>query len=221
VGLVNANLVNRIKGLPDAKIVVESGDYGSFNRNGNAVKISIGSLSANDQSQLSGILKDAFAAIAEALGEYYLDYNVKVINETGGQFRDGLIGDVTTAMSYLDTADYVNAGLSMNEVSSRHAEIIITNGTEGGDGEAFDGDTIKMGKSYLSTYNQVEVMLEGNFYDMLQMPDPKATSMNRSNSIIRLVNGRTITTDQIIKFGRQFSTAKQVGNAEVPGTKFA
>jgi hypothetical protein len=109
--------------------------------------------------------------------EYSLAYNVKVINETGAKLRPGLIADITEVMNSIDTPSYVLMGLSINDVSSRHAEIIITGGTEGGDGEAFDGDTIKIGKQYLLTDDDVLPTLEVMFYDMLQEADPKTISM--------------------------------------------
>jgi hypothetical protein len=194
VASVNARLVDRIKGLEGAKIIVESDDNASFALDGNAVKISINSL--NNQTQLSGILKNAFSEIAAALNEYYLDYNVKVVNQTGGQFREGLIDDIENAMDAINGTD----NSLMTKVSSRNASIIITSGNEGESGEVDNGNTIKIGSQFLPDSINTEVNIYVMFLNMIT----KSMALNNINSDIRLAlasgNGR--------------------GNARVPGTFF-
>jgi hypothetical protein len=118
--------------------------------------------------------------------EYSLAYNVRVINETGGKLSVGLIADIRNAMD----AIYDSNNALMNGVSTRHATITITNGTDGYDLESINGNTIRIGSQFMVNYADIEFNISEIFTDMMTKPDPNASVMNESNSNINIANGR-------------------------------
>jgi hypothetical protein len=136
--------------------------------------------------------------------EYSLDYNVKVINETGGKLRAGLITDIETAM------DDITASI-MASISTRNAKIIITND----DDDDFTYDTITIGSRYLVDYASIKFNLEYMFGEM-----EKILSMNRHNSSTYLVNGKDMNASAgWVAYQRGFSRMAQqwVKNSRVYG----
>ncbi|MDR2019199.1 MAG: hypothetical protein LBQ14_00355 [Treponema sp.] len=90
--------------------------------------------------------------------EWALDYNIKVINETGEKLRAGLITDVTSAMNVINGEDVS----LMSVISARNVTISITTGED----DAVTYNTITIGSQYMISYNAIKGNLEYMFGEM-------------------------------------------------------
>lgn len=95
-----------------------------------------------------------------------MDYNLTLVNETGEKFGQ-LKEDITGALDI--NTNYPHITL---DVSGRTATITLINGSDGGDGNALNGNTVKVGEQYLRSCIEVYADLGTLLADMTFRPDP-------------------------------------------------